>query len=143
MTSAYAIAGLLLSSALAFAAEPTGIWYTAQNRAQVRITHCNHDALCGDIVWLKEPNDPQSGKPRTDLNNPDAAKRNQPLIGVRVVLRLTPSDTPGKWQGRVYNADDGHTYSGYLTMTGANTLQLKGCVLGGIICKSEDWTRFR
>jgi len=34
-------------------------------------------------------------------------------------------------------------YSGYLTMSGPDVLELKGCVLGGIICKSETWTRAR
>jgi uncharacterized protein (DUF2147 family) len=136
------IAATAFWSAVAFAADPIGTWYSAGNRSQVRIAHCG-GALCGGIVWLKDPNDPKTGKPWTDVHNPDAAKRTRPLIGVRIVLDLTPSNAPDKWQGRVYNADDGRTYSGYLTMTGANALELKGCVFGGIICKSETWTRAR
>ncbi|MGC1465421.1 MAG: DUF2147 domain-containing protein [Pseudolabrys sp.] len=137
------VGAALLLCGEAFAAEPIGKWYTAENRAQVRIVPCGHNNLCGDIVWLKESKDPQTGKPKTDINNPDSAKRNRPLIGVRIVLGLTPSNTPDKWQGQVYNADDGRTYNGYLTMTSANTLKLQGCVLGGIFCKSQDWTRAR
>jgi uncharacterized protein (DUF2147 family) len=142
-TSACCLAGLWLLSGVAFAAEPTGTWYTENNRAQVRIGHCGGNTLCGDIVWLKEPNDPHTGKPKTDTNNSDAAMRSRPLIGVRIVLGLTPSTTPEKWRGQVYNADDGRTYIGYLTMTGATSLKLQGCVLGGIICKSQNWTRVR
>ena len=137
------IAILLLMSAGAIAADPVGTWNTAANRAQVRIGHCGGSSLCGGIVRLKEPNDPQTGKPQTDINNPDPAKRNRPLIGLRIVLNLKPTGTSDRWQGEVYNADDGRTYRGYLTMTGANTLELKGCVLGGLICKSETWTRAR
>jgi uncharacterized protein (DUF2147 family) len=140
------VAGSLAATAswsgAAFAADPVGTWYTAGNRSQVRIAHCG-GGLCGGIVWLKDPNDPQTGKPWADIHNPDPDKRTRPLIGVRIVLDLTPSNVPDKWQGQVYNADDGKTYSGYLTMTGANALELKGCVFGGIICKSETWTRAR
>ena len=137
------IAGVLLLSGAAYAADPIGTWYTAENRAQVRITHCSGDALCGAIVWLKEPNDPQSGKPKTDIHNPEAAKRSRAIVGLRIMFGLTPSSTPDKWQGQIYNPDDGGTYGSYVTMTGANALQLKGCVLGGLICKSENWTRVR
>jgi uncharacterized protein (DUF2147 family) len=137
------IAIVLVTSTAAIAADPVGTWYTAAKRAQVRIAHCAGNSLCGAIVSLKEPNDPQTGKPKIDINNPDQAKRNRPLIGVRIVLDLKPTGTPDRWQGDVYNADDGRTYGGYLTMTGADTLELKGCVLGDLICKSETWTRGR
>ncbi len=135
-------AASLVSCEAAFAAEPTGVWYTPENRAQVRIAHCGRNALCGDIVWLKEPNDPQSGKPKTDFNNPDAVKRTRRLIGLHIFAGLTRSAS-GNWQGQIYNPDDGRTYRGYLTMTGANVLELKGCVLGGLICKAQNWTRVR
>jgi uncharacterized protein (DUF2147 family) len=137
------IAIVLLTSTAAIAADPVGTWNTAANRAQVRIGHCAGNSLCGGIVKLQEPNDPQTGKPKTDINNPDQAKRNRPLNGVRIALDLRPTGKTDQWQGDVYNADDGRTYGGYLTMTGADTLELKGCVLGGLICKSETWTRAR
>jgi uncharacterized protein (DUF2147 family) len=54
---------------------------------------------------------------------------------------MKPSSTPQSWEGDVYNAEDGKTYSGSFTLTGANTAQLKGCVLGGLICKAQTWTR--
>jgi uncharacterized protein (DUF2147 family) len=44
------------------------------------------------------------------------------------------------WQGQVYNAEDGGTYSGAFTMTGANSADLKGCVMA-VLCKSQTWTR--
>ena len=62
------------------------------------------------------------------------------MIGVRIVLGMKPSGAD-KWAGQVYNAEDGKTYTGYLTLTGASTLRLEGCVLGGLICKSQNWTR--
>jgi uncharacterized protein (DUF2147 family) len=123
----------------AFAADPLGTWYTGDKDSQVRITNCN-GALCGNLVWLKEPNDPATGRPKTDKNNADATKQSRPLIGVPIVLGMRPSGTPNQWSGSVYNASDGKTYSGSFTMTDANTAELKGCVLS-VLCKSQTWTR--
>jgi len=122
------------------AADPLGTWYTEDNDSQVRISNCG-GALCGAIVWLKQPIDPATGRPKTDKNNADAGKQSRPLIGVQIVLGMKPNGTPGQWSGEVYNAKDGKTYSGSFTMTGANTAELKGCALAGLICKSQAWTR--
>jgi uncharacterized protein (DUF2147 family) len=132
------IGSMMIAPALA--ADPLGTWYTEDNDSQVRITNCG-GALCGSLIWLKEPNDPATGRPKTDKNNADASKQSRPLLGAQIVLGMKPSGTPDKWDGDVYNAKDGKTYSGSFTMTGANTAALKGCVLGGLICKSQAWTR--
>jgi uncharacterized protein (DUF2147 family) len=122
----------------AFAADPMGTWYTADNDSQVRITNCG-GALCGNLTWLKTPIDPATGQPKLDKNNADASKQSRPLLGVPIVLGMTPSG-PGVWSGSVYNASDGKTYSGSFTMTGDHTADLKGCVMS-IICKTQAWTR--
>ncbi|MGB6538699.1 MAG: DUF2147 domain-containing protein [Xanthobacteraceae bacterium] len=123
----------------AFAANPAGRWYTADRDSEVRIAACG-GALCGALVWLKEPNDPATGRPKTDRKNNDTSKRNRPLLGVEIVLGLRPNGTPNQWQGKVYNPKDGNTYTGYFTMTGADSAVLKGCALR-FICKSQIWTR--
>jgi uncharacterized protein (DUF2147 family) len=120
------------------AADPLGTWYTADNDSRVLITNCG-GALCGKLVWLKTPIDPATGQPKLDKNNADASKQNRPLLGVPIVLGMTPSGS-GVWSGNVYNASDGKTYSGSFTMTGDNTADLKGCVMS-IICKTQTWTR--
>ena len=123
----------------AFAAEPTGNWLTQTGTSRIRVADCG-GALCGTIVWLKEPNDPDTGKPKTDKNNSDAAKRSRPLLGVQIVLGMKPAGA-NKWAGQVYNAEDGKTYSGNLTWSGGDSLQLQGCALGGLVCKSQTWTK--
>ncbi len=130
------VAGSLMT-APALAADPMGTWYTADKDSEVRITNCG-GALCGSLIWLKEPNDPATGRPKTDKNNADASKQSRPLLGVPIVLAMKPNG-PNVWSGNVYNASDGKTYTGSFTMTSDNTADLKGCVL--IICKSQTWTR--
>ena len=128
----------IAASAPALAADPFGTWYTADKDSQVKIVNCG-GALCGALTWLKEPNDPATGRPKTDKHNADASKQSRPLLGVQIVLAMKPSGTPDQWSGNVYNASDGKTYSGTFTMTGPNTADLKGCVL--FICKSQTWMR--
>jgi len=122
----------------AAAADAFGTWLTGDKEGQVRIVNCG-GALCGNLVWLKEPNDAATGRPKTDKHNADASKQSRPLLGVPVVLAMKPSG-PGQWSGEVYNAEDGKTYSGSFALTGPDTADLKGCVLG-ILCKSQTWTR--
>jgi uncharacterized protein (DUF2147 family) len=132
---AFAVFGL---TAIAYA-DPIGTWLTEGGKSRIRIADCG-GALCGTIVWLREPNDPETGKPKTDKNNADAGKRSRPLIGVPIVLSMKPNG-PSKWSGQVYNAEDGKTYSGNLTEQGPNSVRLEGCALGGLVCKGQNWTR--
>src|SRR5215471_3632544 len=120
------------------AADALGTWFTGDKESQVRIVNCG-GALCGNLVWLKEPNDPATGRPKTDKNNAEASKQRRPLLGIPIVLGMKPNG-PNQWSGEVYNASDGKTYSGSFTLTGPNTADLKGCVLS-ILCKSQTWTR--
>jgi uncharacterized protein (DUF2147 family) len=133
------IAAVLAASCGTAAADPVGTWQTENGRSRIRIAPCDGD-LCGTIVWLKEPNDPESGKPKTDRNNADSSKRGRPLIGVPIVLSMKPNGA-NKWAGQVYNAEDGKTYAGNITELSPTSLKLEGCALGGLICKGQTWTR--
>jgi uncharacterized protein (DUF2147 family) len=123
----------------AAAGDPRGNWMTDDGKAKIAIVNCG-GALCGNIVALTEPIDPATGKPKIDSNNPDSAKRGRPLIGVQIVIDMKP-DSTDKWKGQVYNAEDGKTYSGSITLVDTRTLKLQGCALAGLICKNRTWTR--
>ena len=123
------------------AADPHGIWQTEGGKAQVRLADCG-GALCGTIIGLSEPNNPATGRPKTDENNPDAAKRSRPMIGVQILMGMKPQG-PDKWSGDIYNAEDGKTYSGSFTLISATSGKVEGCVLGGLICRGQSWTRVK
>jgi len=46
----------------------------------------------------------------------------------------------GTYKGTVIALDEGKTYAGKATVNG-NSMSLKGCVAGGLICKGETWAR--
>ncbi|WP_045836330.1 DUF2147 domain-containing protein [Hyphomicrobium sp. 99] len=48
----------------------------------------------------------------------------------------------GKYQGTLTSTEDGNQYSGTVTVAGSQ-LELSGCVLGGLICKNETWSRVK
>ncbi len=140
-TSAMAAAlfGAAMFSTAAYAVPAEGTWMSADGGTKVRISECGGKRLCGRVVWLNVPNDPATGKPKTDKRNPDAAKRNRPLIGLTVVNGLQPSGE-GKWSGQIYNADDGKVYQGNVTVVSNNAMRVEGCVLG-FLCKGQTWKR--
>jgi uncharacterized protein (DUF2147 family) len=135
------IATLMLSSQMmpapALAADPAGIWMSGDGGTKVRITNCG-DSLCGSVVWLKEPIDKATGKPKTDKYNPDEARKTRPMLGLQVIHGMKPNGS-GKWSGQIYNADDGKTYRSNLMLESPTKARVEGCVL--IICIGENWTR--
>jgi uncharacterized protein (DUF2147 family) len=116
----------------ALAADPTGDWRVADGVANIRVARCGSN-LWGAVAWEKEPGG-------HDSNNPDASKRNRPTLGMPILLDMKKDAGADSWQGSVYNAKDGQTYSSSITPTDANHLAIRGCVLG-FLCGGETWTR--
>jgi uncharacterized protein (DUF2147 family) len=136
-----ALAAALLLVPVAAGAQtsgPTGVWLTQKGDAQVRVAPCG-GALCGTIVWLKDPIDKETGRPATDRHNPDPGRRNRPIIGLQIMFGMTPSGQ-GRWSGHFYNSDDGKTYQGNLVQLGPTSLKAEGCLL---VCMGETWQRVK
>jgi uncharacterized protein (DUF2147 family) len=124
----------------AHAIDPVGVWLTEDGEARVQIFNCGQ-ALCGKIISLKEPNEPETGQPKLDKFNKDSDRRALPIVGLQIMSDLKPAGRPDRWEGTLYNPEEGNTYRGVLTIRGARGLELQGCVFAGLICKSEVWKR--
>ena len=132
------LAVAVTTAALAFstsvwAASPEGTWLTESGKTQVHIAPCGSN-YCGTIVWMQSP--------EKDAKNPDKAKRNRDLVGSQMLYGLKP-DGSDAWKGKLYNFENGKTYTGKMELTGANALKLSGCILGGAICKSQSWKKLK
>lgn len=117
--------------------DPAGVWLTQSGDARIKVHRCGA-ALCGRVVWLKEPTDKATGKPQLDDKNADPAQRTRPVMGISLFINMQPAG-PNKWAGRIYNADDGKTYESSVTLVSSGTLNVRGCM--GSLCAGEDWTR--
>lgn len=89
-------------------AVPQGVWLM-DGRVAVQIFDCE-GLMCGRIIWLRVPRDPQGLLDR-DKKNPDPALRERKLCGLTILWRLRPTEAD-RWQdGWFYNPEDGKTYS--------------------------------
>ena len=132
-----AAAAAVAVAALAGAADASpisGRWHTQSNNGIVEVSDCG-PGVCGRVLT--------SDRIRTDPNlqdsrNKDPALRTRPIRGMALFEEMTGG--PRVWRGRVYNPEDGKTYSGSVTSVSADKMKLTGCVLR-IFCKSQTWTR--
>jgi uncharacterized protein (DUF2147 family) len=116
----------------ALAADPTGDWRVADGVANIRVAQCNGN-MWGVVAWEKVP----GGK---DSHNPDPAKQSRPTLGMPILLAMKKKPGADAWEGQVYNAKDGQTYSSTIKPLSADQLEIQGCVLG-FLCGGETWTR--
>jgi uncharacterized protein (DUF2147 family) len=126
---------LLATASTAHAADPTGTWRMTNGKVTLRVSECGNE-LCGRIVGLSKPLD-KNGRPKRDKDNPNPALRDRPVVGLSL-LRNMRQIGENRWEGRIYNPDDGRTYNAKVRLNGS-TLQVKGCVL--MFCKSQKFVR--
>ncbi|TWR26731.1 DUF2147 domain-containing protein [Mucilaginibacter achroorhodeus] len=103
-----------------------GTWYSPVKTGKVRI-YKTQQKYFGKLVELKDSLD-KEGKPMLDVNNPDVAKRNKPLVGITLLSDITYDTRKKRWKGKLYDYDGGKgkTYDSYLTITQTGDLNIKG-----------------
>ena len=117
--------------------DPTGVWLTEKGDARIKVTKCGN-SICGVVVGLRDQIDRATGQPQVDDKNPNPALAKRPIIGLPLFSGMHAAG-PGKWSGHIYNAGDGSTYASNVSVTGADTLRVEGCM--GAFCGGETWTR--
>lgn len=117
-----------------------GVWKTGEGNAMVRI-YKNGDKYQGKVVWLKEPVDPETGKPKQDKNHPDEANRTRPVLGMINIWGFSYKDKNLWDDGNIYDPKNGSTYSCTIKMINPNTLEVRGYIGVSIIGRTDNWTR--
>jgi hypothetical protein len=112
--------------------DPTGDWRVADGVANIRVAECN-GSMWGVVAWEKVP----GGR---DTNNPDVSKQSRPTLGMPILIDMKKKPGGDAWEGQVYNAKDGQSYSSTIKPVGSDQLEIQGCVLG-FLCGGETWTR--
>jgi hypothetical protein len=57
-----------------------------------------------------------------------------------ILIDMKKKPGADQWEGQVYNAKDGQSYSSTIKPVGSDQLEIQGCVLG-FLCGGETWTR--
>ncbi len=117
-----------------------GVWKTGEGTAMVRI-YKNGDKYQGKIVWLKEPNDPETGKPKVDKNQPDEASKTRAILGLVNIWGFNYKGENVWDEGNIYDPKNGNTYSCTMKLQNANSLEVRGYIGVSIIGRTDTWTR--
>lgn len=145
------LAGILISSLAAFTKispaqaggdRMMGVWLTGTGKAKVKIEKIG-TKYYGKIVWLKEPIDPATGKPKVDKNNPDAAMRTVPLKGYRILKDFVYKNNDEWSDGTIYDPENGSTYKCVIKMKDNNALDIRGYIGVQALGRTDKWTRMK
>lgn len=102
-----------------------GTWLRPKTGWHVEFAACADDAskLCGTVI---------SGE--------GVDKKTQgPVVGVKMLFDLEKNEKGSKWVGIMYDPKGGGTYKGKVKPLDDGRVKMSGCLLGGIVCKSEKW----
>lgn len=118
-----------------------GVWKNGEGTAMIKIAKVTGDKYQGKIVWLKEPNDPETGKPKLDKNHPEEAKRSRPVLGLTNVWNFTYANE--EWaNGFIYDPKNGKTYDCVITLKDKNSMNVRGFIMGmTMFGRTDTWTR--
>jgi uncharacterized protein (DUF2147 family) len=125
------IAAMLLmafQAGTATAADIRGEWVNKGPTAIIRIAECP-TGLCGTVIW-------SAPKAKRDAARGGTAE----LDGTVVMFDVVPA-SERRWRGRLFLPDQNRTVRATIELRGANQLRVKGCELGGLLCRSQGWTR--
>ena len=124
-------AGFAMSAARAEPIHGTpihGTWENPTGDVRVVTQPCGTE-LCGKVSWA------------SDLAKKDATAGGTPQLVGTSLLRNYRETKPGHWKGNVFVPDLGETYYSTIKQLDANRIKISGCILGGLLCKSQIWRK--
>lgn len=128
--STIAVSALLASSpAPALAKAPLeGQWKNPKGSVVVRVGPCG-PAYCGTVVQA-------TAKAREKARQGGTPN----LIGTRIMTDMRAVGN-GVYKGRAFDPKRNIRAPATIRVIGPSTLSIKGCLVGGFICKEQRWTR--
>lgn len=141
----FLLTALLIICSIALQAQKNQIeriWYNQEKTSKIRVFLTTDGSFAGKIVWLDQPNDKETGKPRVDKENPDENKRSTPLLDLVILRGFKPTaEDPNIYEGgKIYDPKNGKTYCGKITFKG-NTLDLRGFLCSAtFLGRTSTWT---
>jgi uncharacterized protein (DUF2147 family) len=116
---------------------PLGLWQNEDATFQI---FDSNGKLSAKIVALKEPRTPE-GKEKTDIHNPDPAKRSVPIIGSVFMSGFTKKSET-RWEGgTIYDPKSGNTYSCFMELKSPDKIRVRGFIGFALLGRTEYWSR--
>lgn len=108
---------------------PAGLWQNPHRSVFVRTGSCGAERWCGWVAWASAEAEA------------DARDGGTPTLVGTELLRGFERDGPDSWTGTVFVPDMNRRFASRIDAVSANELRIRGCVLGGLFCKTQVWTR--
>lgn len=119
-----------------------GVWLNEDKDAHVEMFKRN-GKIYGKIVWLKEPIDSETGKPKVDKHNPDPALKTRPTMGMELLTGFV-FDGDDEWSdGEIYDPKSGKTYDCYMEFDSKDVLKIRGYIGVSLLGRTTYWTRVK
>lgn len=119
-----------------------GHWKNGEGTGIIQIYKTTSGHYAGKIVWLRDPIDPETGKPKLDKRNPEASKRTQPTLGLVNMHGFRFDAEDKKWEhGKIYDPKNGKEYACKITAKDKDHIDVRGYIGVSIIGRTDTWTR--
>lgn len=129
MMKMYALlASLTLAAAPATAQALEGQWTNYKKNVVVQVERCG-GAYCGRVVQASAKAKEKARKGGTPN-----------LVGTQILTGLKPIGE-GRFRGRAFVPKRNIHATATVRQVSDDVMQVQGCVLGGLLCDSERWTR--
>ena len=126
---ALTLAALAALPASVVAAGLEGQWRNPKGSVVVKVTNCGGNTYCATVVDA------------SDKAKAGARRGGTPrLIGTQILTDLKPTGN-GTYKGRAFEPKRNIRAPATVRVVGPDTITVKGCIISGIICKSQRWTR--
>jgi uncharacterized protein (DUF2147 family) len=123
LRGAAALAALMTigASGVSLAAERPylGDWARGDGKTKIHVASCGAE-ICARNTWVKHG---ASGE----------------KVGDRLILKVKPAGA-GHWSGKAFDPQRDQNYAINVHVTDKH-MTTRGCVMGGLICQSMNWTR--
>jgi uncharacterized protein (DUF2147 family) len=108
---------------------PRGVWLTASGNLEVSVEPCG-SALCGKVVQI-----PANRAMDQDGNGPPNS-----VIGLMILKEFTPAGDD-RWDGEIYNRENGKTYSCRIELAADGTLKVRPYKFLPLFGQTQIWHR--
>jgi uncharacterized protein (DUF2147 family) len=122
------LASVLLAASPASAQALEGQWTNYKKNVVVQVERCGA-AYCGRVVHASE-------KAKAKARKGGTAN----LVGTQILTGLKPVGD-GKFRGRAFVPKRNIHATATVRQVSDDVMQVQGCVLGGLLCDNERWTR--
>lgn len=129
------ILSLIVAAAVASFAMPAlaadsllGDWRNTNNTVHLKLEKCG-TAVCGRVTWASESQEAAARK-----------GSGKTLAGLTLLRELRMGKN-GAWRGKVFIPAINSNANATVTVVDSKKLRVSGCVVLGVVCRTQHWHR--